>query len=112
VLWLSSLFHDALSSSYIVWRIDPLLGKDLETDETTAVAMQYRGTHALQQLELLLETVFSTRSVPRETIGATQLTESQSVKRRLGDWCEMVASLGVSCQLRSVWEAVKRRRYV
>jgi hypothetical protein len=34
--------------------------------------------------------------------------QSQSVKRRLGGWCEMVASLGVvSCQLSSAREAVK-----
>jgi hypothetical protein len=26
--------------------------------------------------------------------------ESQPVKRRLGGWCEMAASQGVSCQLR------------
>jgi hypothetical protein len=31
----------------IVWRIDPLLGKDLQRNsETTAVAMQRRGKHA------------------------------------------------------------------
>jgi hypothetical protein len=30
-----------------LWHIDPLLGKDLETNnETTAVAMQQRGKHA------------------------------------------------------------------
>jgi hypothetical protein len=51
---------------YLLWRIDPLLGKDLEiNNETTAVAMQQRGKHASTTTELLLETVFSTRSVQR-----------------------------------------------
>jgi hypothetical protein len=97
VSWLFYLFHDAFNSSYyILWRTDPLLGKDLETDnETTAVAMLRRGKHASTTIELLLETVFSARSLQRETIGATQLAESQSVKRRLGGWCEMVGSLRV-----------------
>jgi hypothetical protein len=43
--------------------MDPLLGKDLETDETTAIALQRRGKHASTTIELLLETVFSTQSV-------------------------------------------------
>jgi hypothetical protein len=47
-----------------MWRTDPLLGKDLETNETTAVTMQRRGKHA-PTIELLLETVFYTRSVQR-----------------------------------------------
>jgi hypothetical protein len=34
-----------------------LLGKDLETNETRAVAMQQRGKHASTTIELLLETV-------------------------------------------------------
>jgi hypothetical protein len=42
----------------VVWLIDPLLGKDLETNnETTTVAMQRRGTHASTTIELQLETV-------------------------------------------------------
>jgi hypothetical protein len=41
----------------ILWRIDPLLGKDLETNEITAVAMQRSGTHASATIDLLLETV-------------------------------------------------------
>jgi hypothetical protein len=46
----------------ILWCIDPLLGKDLETNnETTAVAMQRRCKRASATMELLLETVFSTR---------------------------------------------------
>jgi hypothetical protein len=40
-----------------LWRIEPLLGKDLETNnETTAVAMRRRGKHA-STTELLLEMV-------------------------------------------------------
>jgi riboflavin synthase len=46
--------------------MDPLLGRDLETNkETTAVAMQRRRKHASATIKLLLETVFSTRSVQR-----------------------------------------------
>jgi hypothetical protein len=49
----------------ILWLIDSLLGKDLETNKTTAVAMQQCGKHASTTKELLLETVFSTKSMPR-----------------------------------------------
>jgi hypothetical protein len=62
----------------MLWRIDPLLGKDLETNKKTAVALQRRGKHASTTIELLLETMFSTRSVQRvirKTIGATQSIE-------------------------------------
>jgi hypothetical protein len=49
----------------ILWRIDPLLGKEVETNnETTAVVMQRRGILASTTIELLLETVFSIWSVP------------------------------------------------
>jgi hypothetical protein len=49
-----------------MWHIDPLLGKDLEANNnTTATAMQCRGKHASTTTELLLETVFSARSVQR-----------------------------------------------
>jgi hypothetical protein len=47
-----------LLKSYTLWHIDPLLGKDLETNnETTAVAMQWHGKHASTTIELLLEIV-------------------------------------------------------
>jgi hypothetical protein len=46
-----------------LWRIEPLLGNDLET-ETTAVAMQRRGKTHLYNNIFTAETVFSTRSVP------------------------------------------------
>jgi hypothetical protein len=45
------------SDKIVLWRIDPLLGKDLGTDEITAVAMQQRGKHASTTIRLLLETV-------------------------------------------------------
>jgi hypothetical protein len=46
--------------AFILWRIDPLLGKSLETNnETTAVAMQRRCKHTSTTVELLLETVLS-----------------------------------------------------
>jgi hypothetical protein len=39
----------------ILWRMDPFLGKDLETsNKTTAVAMQRRGKHTSTTVELLL----------------------------------------------------------
>jgi hypothetical protein len=41
----------------ILWHIDPLLSKYLETDETTAVARQQRGKQASTTIELHLETV-------------------------------------------------------
>jgi hypothetical protein len=54
----------SLYLSLILWRIAPLLGKDLETNETTDIAMQRRSKHITRTVELLLET-FSTRSVQR-----------------------------------------------
>jgi hypothetical protein len=46
-----------------------LKGKDLEiNNETTAVAMQRHGKHASTTIELLLETVFPTRSVQNESM--------------------------------------------
>jgi hypothetical protein len=42
----------------ILWRMDPLLGRDLETNnETKAVAMQQSGKHPSTIIDLLLETV-------------------------------------------------------
>jgi hypothetical protein len=35
----------------ILWRIDLLLGRDLDTEETTAVAMQWRSKHASISIE-------------------------------------------------------------
>jgi hypothetical protein len=50
----------------LMWHIDPLLNKILETNkETRTVAMQCRDKHAYTTIVLLLETVFSTRSVHR-----------------------------------------------
>jgi hypothetical protein len=50
----------------MLWSINPLPGKDLKTNETTAVAMQRRGKYTSTTKELLLKTVFSTRSVRRD----------------------------------------------
>jgi hypothetical protein len=44
--------------------LDPFLGKDLETNnETTAVDIERCGNYTSTTMELLLEVVFSTRSV-------------------------------------------------
>jgi hypothetical protein len=51
------------SQCIILWRIEPLLGKGLETNKTTAVAMQRRGKHTYTTIELPLETAFSTPSL-------------------------------------------------
>jgi hypothetical protein len=64
----------------ILWCIEPLLGKDLETNnETTTVAMQWHDKHASTTIELLLETVFSTRSVQRGCKGK-QLGQTNQLK--------------------------------
>jgi hypothetical protein len=34
----------------------------------------------------------------RKRVGSIQLVKSQSLKRRLGGWCEMATSLGVSVE--------------
>jgi hypothetical protein len=48
----------------VLWRIDPLLGKDLVTNnEITTAAMQLMGKHAFTTIELLLEKVFSIQSL-------------------------------------------------
>jgi hypothetical protein len=63
----------------ILRRIDPLLGKDLETDETTAVAVQRRGKHTFITLDLLLETCFlldPCKGITLKTVGASQLVVS------------------------------------
>jgi hypothetical protein len=48
----------------------------------------------------LLETVFSVLSVPRlYNEEELRLRESlETAMRRVGDWCEMTARLGVSCE--------------
>jgi hypothetical protein len=53
----------------ILWRIDPLLGEDLEkNNEAIAVVTQRRGKHASTTIQLLLETVFSMWSVSRSYV--------------------------------------------
>jgi hypothetical protein len=39
----------------VLWRIDPLLDKHFETNETTAVSIQKGGKHACTTIQLLLE---------------------------------------------------------
>jgi hypothetical protein len=57
---------DIVTLLFVLRPIDPLLGKDLETNnETIAVAMQPRGYHSSTAIEFLLETVFSTPPVQR-----------------------------------------------
>jgi hypothetical protein len=67
----------------IMWRIDPLLGKDLETNNEATVVMQRHDKHA-STTELLLETVFSTRCVQRrykeESLGVPVSCKSATVK--------------------------------
>jgi hypothetical protein len=48
-------------------------------------------------MEMLLEAVFSVRSVPRlYNEGQLPLEKSlETAVRRVGDWCEMAASLGI-----------------
>jgi hypothetical protein len=55
---ISTNSHGLTSQMIVLWRIDPLLGKGLETNkETTAVAMQRHGKHTSTTIKLLLETV-------------------------------------------------------
>jgi hypothetical protein len=88
--------------------------------------MQQRGKRAPTTIVLLLETMLwnpllaaatvgiqewnrkyflcgPCRGVILETTVATQSIESQSVKRRLGGWCEMAASPAVSQFIVSLW---------
>jgi hypothetical protein len=48
------LLHSILD---ILLRTEPLLSKDLETNNETAVAMQQRGKQASRTIQLLVETV-------------------------------------------------------
>jgi hypothetical protein len=51
-----------LSESRILWRVEPLLCNDREISKYTGVVPAVTVTHAI---EVLLEMVFSTRSVQR-----------------------------------------------
>jgi hypothetical protein len=71
---------------YILWRLDPVIDKDLEThNDRTAVAMQQRCKHASTTIELLLGTVFSSRSVPRNYLDENwgNPVETRVLHRRL-----------------------------
>jgi hypothetical protein len=79
-------------TSFILWSIGPLLGKDLETNnETTVVAMQRRGEHVSTTIELMLDTVPAMWPVP--TTGATQ-----SVDRELSPTRETAKTSNLQCQ--------------
>jgi hypothetical protein len=85
-----------------MWRIEPLLGKDQEkNNETTVVVTQRCDKHA-STTELLLENVFSTRSVQRvckeENLVVPVSCKSAAVKKRIVIWV-----------LSSALEAVKVR---
>jgi hypothetical protein len=64
----------------ILWLMDPILDKDLETNnETTAVTLQQIGKHASTTIELLLEMMFSfgpCKVVMKKRIGASSSVES------------------------------------
>jgi hypothetical protein len=45
-----------IDGKIILWRIDPLLGKHHETNETIAVPVERRDKHSSTTIELLLET--------------------------------------------------------
>jgi hypothetical protein len=76
----------------LLWRVDPLLGKDLEkNNERTTVATQRRGKQASTTLELLLETVFYNPSVQSgskednwgDPVSCQFLVESRVLQERL-----------------------------
>jgi hypothetical protein len=52
----------------ILWRIDPLLGKELETNETIAVAMQWCCKHASTTIKLQLEIVLYNQLLASATV--------------------------------------------
>jgi hypothetical protein len=82
--------HITLYYFDILWRIHPLLGKDLETNnETTAIGIKRRGKHPTTTIELLLETVFSVWSVQsgckEDNLGEpVQLSSAREAEKR---WC-------------------------
>jgi hypothetical protein len=79
---------------FLFWRIDPLLGEDLEKNKTRDTAMQRRDKHTSTTTELLFKRCFLFGpyiGVKRKTTGATQLVlgvrelvESQAVKIKPG----------------------------
>jgi hypothetical protein len=113
---LLTLFFNLHLILNILWRTDPLLGKDVETNEKTTVAMQRSGKDAYTTIDLLLETLFSTRYVQKgykadnwgDLVSYGRLwrkvSETHPEKRRLGCWWEMAASLGVSHFCKGGWE--------
>jgi hypothetical protein len=75
----------------ILWHVDSLIGNDREIGSYTT------GAHTT--MEKLLEAVFSMRLLPR-LYDEEQLRLQQNlgpVVRRVGVWCEMATSPGLSC---------------
>jgi hypothetical protein len=100
--------------------------KPRKKNETTVVAMQWHGNHAPTTVDLLLETMLRNPLLGRCNSWTTTMetrvfsmwsllrsyhdnwgrpselsVESQLVKRRLGGWFEMTASLGVELRVDS-----------
>jgi hypothetical protein len=112
--------------SAILWGIDPLFGKDLETNETTAVAMQRRDEQASALLETVLcnpllsscntwtnptTGVFSMWSMPRSYIEdnwGNPVSSQMKVSLWNGRQRECCQLSVVSWELSSAREAVKR----
>jgi hypothetical protein len=57
--WNCSGFKWGIMYHTVAYTVVLLLSKDLETNKTTAVAVQWHGKHTSTTVELLLETLFS-----------------------------------------------------
>jgi hypothetical protein len=88
-----------------MWRIDPLLGKDLETNKTF-VAMQRRSKHASTIIQLLLVTVLGSYNSWPTTMetGVFYVVRANELSlRQLGDPVSCHSQLNVSLW-RKEWE--------
>jgi hypothetical protein len=82
----SSCEHGNEPSGSILWRIEPLLGKDLETNnETIAVDMQRRGKHTSTTIGGLCFLRGPCRGVILKTTGETQAKGYNWATLFLGD---------------------------
>jgi hypothetical protein len=99
----------------VLWHVDALLGSDREISSYTITLPSncslsngrcyvMAATDMHSTIEYLWEAVFSVRSVLRiHNEEQLRLWESlETAMRRVGCWCEMVASLGV-CGVGSSW---------
>jgi hypothetical protein len=92
----------------ILWHVDPLLGNDCEiSSHKTAIAKQWlckqrpllgSARNRRTTIEELLEAVLSMRFVPGLYNDCQLPLEEclETAMRRIGGWCEMAVSLGVS----------------